>query len=76
MSNFVKKFNWKLARITLLKTFVTSFFTPIAGVQVIIDPELILSIYIGLITSGIMCGIVFGQVLDRYMQFLKEENPI
>ena len=72
----MKKFNWKLAHVTMTKTFVTSFFTPLAGVQIVINPELLLSVYVGLITSGIMCGIVFGQVLDRYMAFLREQNPI
>jgi len=71
----MRKFNWKLANVTMIKTFVTSFFTPLAGVQIVINPELLLSIYVGLITSGIMCGIVYGQILDRYMTFLREQNP-
>ncbi len=70
----MKKFNWKLAHVTLVKTFVTTFFTPFVGVQIVINPELIQSVYVGLITSLIMCGIVLGQVLDRYKKFI-EENP-
>jgi len=61
----MKKFNWKLAKVTLLKTFVVSFFTPFVGVQVVINPELIQSVYVGIISSGIMSGIVFGQILDK-----------
>lgn len=70
----MKKFNWKLAEITLLKTFVTSFFTPFVGVTVVFNPELIQSVYVGLFTSGIMCGIVFGQILDRYKKLLEENS--
>lgn len=68
----MKKFNWKLAKVTLLKTFVTTFFTPFVGVQIVINPELIQSVYVGLLTSAIMCGIVFGQILDRYKKLLEE----
>ena len=70
----MKKFNWKLAQITLVKTFVTTFFTPLAGAHVVFDAELIQSIYLGIFTSIVMCGIVLGQILDRYKKFL-EDNP-
>lgn len=70
----MKKFNWKLAQVTLTKTFVTTFFTPFVGVTVVFNPELIQSVYVGLFTSLVMCGIVLGQILDRYKKFL-EDNP-
>lgn len=70
----MKKFNWKLAQVTLTKTFVTTFFTPFVGVTVVFNPELIQSVYVGLFTSLVMCGIVLGQILDRYKKFLEENH--
>lgn len=70
----MKRFNWKLANITLVKTFVTTFFTPFAGTQIVFNAEFVLSIYVGLFSSGVMCGIVFGQILDRYTKFLREND--
>ena len=70
----MKKFNWKLAYVTLTKTFVTSFFTPLIGAQIVFNAEFISSVYVGLLTSGIMCGIVLGQILDRYKRFLEENS--
>lgn len=68
----MKKFNWKLANVTLTKTFVTTFFTPFVGAQIVFNEQILSSVYVGLITSGIMCGIVLGQILDRYKKFLEE----
>lgn len=70
----MKKFNWKLANITLIKTFVTTFFTPLAGTQLVFDAELIESFYVGLFTSTIMCGIVLGQILDRYKKLIEDNS--
>ena len=67
-------FNWRLANVTLIKTFVTSFFTPLAGAQIVFNSEYLLSIYVGVISSGVMCGIVGGQILERYMKYLRESN--
>ena len=70
----MKKFNWKLAQVTLLKTFVTTFFTPFIGVTVVFNPEILESVYVGLFTSAVMCGIVSGQILDRYKKLLQENS--
>ena len=70
----MKKFNWKLAHLTLIKTFGTSFLTPLAGVQIVFNQDFLLSIYVGLITSGVMTGIVLMQVIDRYIQFVRENE--
>ncbi len=70
----MKKFNWKLAEITLLKTFVTTFFTPFVGAQVVFNAELIQSVYVGLFSSAVMCGIVLGQILEKYKKLLEENS--
>lgn len=72
----MKEFNWKLANVTLTKTFVTSFFTPLLGAQVVFNESFMSSVYVGVITSAIMCGIVFGQILDRYKKFLEENSNV
>lgn len=70
----MKKFNWKLAQVTLVKTFVTTFLTPFVGVTVVFNPELIQTIYVSVFSSMVMCGIVTIQILDRYMKFIQDNN--
>ena len=70
----MKKFNWKLAQVTLIKTLVTTFFTSFIGVTVVFNPELIQSVYVGLFTSAVMCGIVLGQILEKYKKLLEENS--
>ena len=70
----MKKFNWKLAQVTLLKTFLATFFTPFVGTTVILNSELIESVYVGIISSVVMCGIVSVQILDRFKKLLEEND--
>lgn len=70
----MKKFNWKLAKVNLTKTFIVTFLTPLTGTQLYLQPEFVESVYVGLISSGIMTGIAFVVILERYMKFLQEQD--
>lgn len=69
-----KKWSWKLAYLKLIYSFGSSFFTPLLGANIILDPTFAESILIGLISSGIFTGVVFFQIIDKYIKFIGNNN--
>ena len=64
----VKKFRWKLGGLTVLKTFIISFLTPLGMIEWILDLDLFLTIYVAMASALVSAGLMFGQVLDRYLR--------
>jgi len=45
---------------------MVSFFSPLAGANIILDVEFLQTVYIALISATIITGVVVGRELERY----------
>ena len=45
---------------------MVSFFSPLAGANIILDVEFLDTVYLALISATIIVGIVAGRELERY----------
>ena len=70
----VKKFRWKLAGITLLKTFIISFFTPLGMIEWVFRAEMWLTLAAAASIALVSTGLMFGQVLERYLRMQGVNN--
>jgi len=59
-----KKFTWKRLGYRLSGNFIISFLTPLVGANVV-GVEFYQTIYLSLIASLIVTGIVFGRELEK-----------
>jgi hypothetical protein len=61
-------FQPKRFAIRLSGNFMVSFFSPLAGANIVLDVAFIDTVYLGLISAAIITGVVAGREFERYKE--------